>query len=108
MVAARMGVRGKGRQSLVPASARRTPEREQRSEPAVTPSLLSTISSTGIASMDMSVRPYFDRNYFKACFGFLLHGRSLPRRFPLQPRNRRLERSPMHMARQHPEEPIAS
>ena len=32
MVVARMGVRGKGLQSLVPASARSDPEREQRSE----------------------------------------------------------------------------
>jgi len=63
------------------------------SEPAVTPSLLSTTNSTGIASMTMSVRPYFDRACFKACFGFPLPGRSLPRWFPLQPRNRRLERS---------------
>jgi len=29
---ARMGVRGKGRQSLVPASSHRIPERDQRSE----------------------------------------------------------------------------
>src|SRR5580704_8032069 len=75
------GGAGQGAAAPCPRLSTQNPGARTALRPRGDAFLLSTISSTGTASMAMSVRPYFDRNYFKACFGFLLHGRSLPRRF---------------------------